>query len=384
MGLGGDISGGGGRRNKDRKSKVCDSDTWTIYHSNIRGYGSKCVSLTNIVSSIQPSVILLNETHFRNQKKMRIQGFNSFTRNRQNKYMGGISTSVTNKDAKDTLKVAEGANDDEFLITRHSQFVTPINCVNIYGEQEGRSSKEDIENRWNRIINEIVKIEAKGELVLIAGDLNKHVGDIIDGNNDKVTFGGQLVRNMLKSEKYQLINGSKKVVGGPYTRYDPSDPSCDAKKACLDLFIVSTELMKYVEKLVIDSKMTITASRPVSRTKLVYPDHYSSLLVFKNLPLKNSQVNPGPKFTLWNTNKEGGWEKYKMLTEENTKFNEVAEDVHSDPDELMTKISKELNRVKYVSFGKVKIRQKPKVNKVIEQLQEEKIKCFEDLVEGDE
>ena len=55
--------------------------------------------------------------------------------------MGGISTSVKNQDAMHTLKVKEGIEDDEYLITRHSQFVIPINVVNIYGEQEGRMEK---------------------------------------------------------------------------------------------------------------------------------------------------------------------------------------------------------------------------------------------------
>ena len=75
--------------------------------------------------------------------------------------MGGISTSVKNQDAMHTLKVKEGIEDDEYLITRHSQFVIPINVVNIYGEQEGRMDKDDILNRWNRIMADVVRIEAK-------------------------------------------------------------------------------------------------------------------------------------------------------------------------------------------------------------------------------
>ena len=367
----------GGRRNKS--DTVLSSDIWTIYQSNIRGYGSKRVSFENIISSIKPSVICLNETHLKSGQRMKISGFNSFNRNRQNKYMGGISTSVANKDTMHTLKVKEGAEDDEFLITRHSQFVVPVNIVNVYGEQEGRSSKDDIQNRWNRIMIEIVKIESKNEVVVLLGDLNKHVGDIIEGNHAKVTFGGNLIRNMLKTEKYYLVNSSPKVEGGPFTRYDPADPTSDSKKSCLDLFIISKELLKYVDKLIIDKNFTFTPSRPISKTKMVYPDHFSSLLVFKNLPMKTIKVVSGPKFTLWNTNKEGGWEEYKKLTEDNVKLNEAAEDASSDPDHIMNKISKELNRIKHVSFGKVKLSRKPKENKLLEQLQMDKIKCYEEI-----
>ena len=71
--------------------------------------------------------------------------------------------------------------------------------INIYGEQEGRRGNDDVQNRWNRIMSEVIKIEAKEELTVICGDLNKKVGDVVDGNHTKVTFGGQLIRNMLES-----------------------------------------------------------------------------------------------------------------------------------------------------------------------------------------
>ena len=215
-------------------------------------------------------------------------------------------------------------------------------------------------------MHELVKIEVKQELVVLMGDLNKHVGDIIEGNHSKVTFGGQLIRNLLKTEKYQLVNSSSKVVGGPFTRYDPSDPKCEGKMSCLGLVIVSKDLLCHVEKLFIDKKQTISACRPISKNKMVYPDHFPLLLVFKNLQLKSRQQKNGCKITMWNTNKDGGWEKYKELTEDNTKLQEVAVDSSEDPDHMMNKIDKELNRIKYIAFGKVKLIQKPKVNKILE------------------
>ena len=54
-------------------------------------------------------------------------------------------------------------------------------------------------------MTEVLKIEAKNELVVILGDMNKHVGDIIEGNHDKVTFGGRLIKKLLETEKYELV-----------------------------------------------------------------------------------------------------------------------------------------------------------------------------------
>ena len=53
---------------------------------------------------------------------------------------------------------------------------------------------------------------------MILGDLNRHMGDMIEGNdNDKISFGGQMIRDFSESDKYILVNATKKVIGGPFT-----------------------------------------------------------------------------------------------------------------------------------------------------------------------
>ena len=208
-----------------------------------------------------------------------------------------------------TISMKYGDGDDEFIITRHGQFCTPINIINLYGEQETRVSNDEVENRWNRIVHELEVIERRGEDALLIGDMNKHVGDIIPGNHEKCSFGGKLVKNLLNSGKYVLVNASSKVEGGPFTRYDPSKPNDEGRKSCLELVIVSRNLFKYVDKLIIDKKLALTPGRVISKTKIVYPDHYSLILKFKNIPLKPQKSLAGAKYSTWN--KEGGWAKYK-------------------------------------------------------------------------
>ena len=91
-----------------------------------------------------------------------------------------------------------------------------------------------ISENWNTIVTEIMKIEAKGDHFCLIGDLNRHVGKIIPGNRDKITFGGKKIVEFIQSGNYKMINASDIVVGGPYTRYDPSDPFNDSKKSALD------------------------------------------------------------------------------------------------------------------------------------------------------
>ena len=75
--------------------------------------------------------------------------------------------------------------------------------------QEGRNSNDDIEDGWNVILENINKIEKSNEETVIIGDLNKLIGDGeygVEGNNPKVTFGGKLIHDLLRTEKFILVN----------------------------------------------------------------------------------------------------------------------------------------------------------------------------------
>merc|ERR1711954_307869 len=176
--------------------------------------------------------------------------------------MGGVATAVRNKHAANSLKVGEGES-EEYIITRHDQFSPAINVINHYGSQESRQSHDEIKIGLETIISEIMKIEAKDERIIYIGDLNRHVGTLIEGNHDKTTAGGKMLKEFLESGKYVLLNSLNCVVNGPFTRYDPSHPNDEEKKSVLDIVIVSRELVRFVDKLEIDKDLQWTPSRPV-------------------------------------------------------------------------------------------------------------------------
>ena len=143
--------------------------------------------------------------------KLEIPGFSTYAKNRVNRNGGGISTCVTEREVSHTVKIKEGHNEHEFIITRHEQFATPINIINIYGMNECRSAKNEIEEFWNTIIEEVNKIKNNKEDVLIVGDLNVHVGNAIPNNKDKVNIGGKILRDLLDNEDFILVNGTGKT-----------------------------------------------------------------------------------------------------------------------------------------------------------------------------
>ena len=97
---------------------------------------SKQSSLESILSNNLFNIVVINETHLRARRKVKLPGYVSYTRNRIDKASGGISTSVIDDEASCCVRVDEGEGDNEFIVTRHNQFETPIKAVNLYGQQE--------------------------------------------------------------------------------------------------------------------------------------------------------------------------------------------------------------------------------------------------------
>ena len=147
-----------------------------------------------------------------------------------------------------------------------------------------------MENKWRGLRRDLEEIRLRGEFCLLAGDLNKLVGCNkwgVPGNNPEITLGGKLLRELLATRDWILVNslGREVVEGGPHTRKDPAT----GVLSCLDLFIVSRELLPFVKSLVIDKERKITPARAVKdkkKYKLIYTDHFSTVITFEDLPRK--------------------------------------------------------------------------------------------------
>ena len=233
--------------------------------------------------------------------------------------------------------------------------------INVYGQQEGRMSKEMIEQHWDEIVDEIGKIEEREEWFLLAGDFNRHLGNSIPGNLPTVSYGGKLINSFLESPKYKLLNATNKTVGGPWTR---TDPAHEESKSILDYVIVSSDLEKYLVKMEIDKDRRFTAFKRNKDGKLSFPDHFAIELLFEGIPRRNEKIKLGKNYTIWNTNKQDGWSKYKELTTNNMKLDRVATDSIENPDIIMSIIERELNDVKHKAFGKVKVKKRREVDEL--------------------
>ena len=282
-------------RGKGRKNMK--ENVFTVLLSNLRGFKSKETSLRKIILEKSPSLVLMNETLLVGNMKVSIPAYTSWSRNRTGKGGGGIATSVADKYKDCAVAAGQGEDEDEYLITRIDCFSPALCVINCYGEQR-KAKKEDIERSWEIMRTKVEEIRTRGEICCLGGDLNKLIGTGelgVPGNHPEVSLGGRLLRNLLSTGNWILVNGLGQAIvqGGPFTRKDPATGS----ESCLDLFVVSRELLPYVSNLSIDSKREVAVGRAIKMGniyKTVFSDHYTSILTLKDLPTvqkKNTEKN---------------------------------------------------------------------------------------------
>ena len=97
-------------------------------------------------------------------------------------------------------------------------YVSPaLTLVNCYGEQEGsgRCIKEEVVDRWGRLLKVLEASRLRGDHCLLIGDMNKHIGNDhlgVERNTAEISAGGRLVRDLLQGGQWRLVNAMKEVV----------------------------------------------------------------------------------------------------------------------------------------------------------------------------
>ena len=322
------------------------------------GYTTKKESLEEIAKEEVPDIITINDTALNGKMKVKIPNYFSYSKNREKK-KGGVATVIADYLKPNTLKVGEGREGDEYIITRFDTTNPAINVINIYGQQETKNDKDDIEKSWLRLLEDVKDIENRNESILIIGDMNRSVGNDkwgIRGSKETISNGGHLIRNLLQTELYVLINNLDIVQGGPWTWIDRQDSN---RRSSLDLGIISASLIPFISKVIIDVDRKFTPRRVIKRKKgsrSIFTDHYSLKLELSGIPRNRKQDEIE---STWNRGKPGGWEVYKRLTDEVAdKIVEIIEDVTKDIDTVEEEINRIDTKVKFKAFGKTKRKKK--------------------------
>ena len=194
------------------------------------------------------------------------------------------------------------------------------------------------------------------ESIIIVGDLNRKIGNDdlgVRNNHPAISFGGELIRTLLADGKFVCLNNHQNATGGPWTRVDPAHPEI---KSCLDLVIISLNLLPYFVSITIDSSRKFSPVRPVNKSESRHSDHFPIIVEFRNIPRRGStKLNNKPQ-TVWNLNKDGGWDVFNKATKELCEFEDVFDNNNKSTTDIVKDMERKITKKKFEAFGKIKIR----------------------------
>ena len=101
------------------------------------------------------------------------------------------------------------------------------------------------------------------------------------------------MRELLQDQEYVLLNSIQQAEGGPWTWISHADSNM---KSCIDLVIVSADLMPHVSSLVVDVKMEYSMYRVKKvkdKLKLIPSDHFPLVIKLKKSTHKKDQKRTG-------------------------------------------------------------------------------------------
>jgi len=194
-----------------------------ILASNCRSFGSKKRSIEQILIENSVDIAIVSELNMKTIP--RIKGFFQFC-NLSTRGFHGTAIFCQNYLQGQIIRIPD--EDEIELVHILVKSTTPmLNLIGVYLDCEGRDNNVDKSCRiMLKLKNKVQDIIAKGQSVLLMGDMNKKI------NQENKSPSTQLLLEWLKEETMNLLNNPCLS-----TRIDP----VSGKGSTLDLAIVSTD-----------------------------------------------------------------------------------------------------------------------------------------------
>ena len=319
-------------------------------YANCRGIKGKKDSFRETVEKLNPDIIILNETMYRNNEKTSIRSYKSYTNNREGKSGGGIEILVRNSIGNKTLKTSEGSPDIEELTVRTETKKRTINIISLYGKIEGRENKENIRKQFSHLEELIKRIESSGEDYILIGDLNAKIGckqNGIKGNKEEQNEAGKSLLNIEQTTQGVIVNKTLKCKG-KWTRINTKNIE---EKSILDYVMTNQSVYDDIIEMKIDEEKLYRLTK--YKGKEIKETDHNTIIVEIN---DTRQTQKKDKKVRWNTKNKKGWKIYKEITENNADLDETwrGDDIEKEWENW----SKIVNKILKVSLGNIRITEK--------------------------
>ena len=194
---------------------------------------------------LQPDIILIAETHLKQNVGAKVHGYTFFGRARTEGAGGGVGIFV-NEQKKGVIAPHNTTREIEMSwVSIRRQKNRPVYIGIYYGKQETRVSKAEIENEMDLLREEIMEKQREGE-VIIAMDGNGKVGIL----GEKISRNGDLLLRVFAETNLKLLNTSPKCNGRITRQNTKNKDECSA----IDFVLCSNNLTENIQSMTIDEE----------------------------------------------------------------------------------------------------------------------------------
>ena len=239
-------------------------------YANVRGIKGKIVSLADAAEQMNPELILLTETHLKQNAGVRMAGYTFFGRPRTEGCGGGVGILVKNeKKCMIAPHSTTRALEITWVSVRRDK-KRPIFVGVYYGKQESRVSKAEIEYEIDLLIEEIEEKQREGEVIL-AMDGNGKVGIM----GEPISRNGALLLKAFAETNMKLLNKDPKCCG-KITRQNTKKKD---ENSAIDFIVCSNHITSAIEEMKIDEEglYKITGNNQTDHNTIILKMNLSSI-----------------------------------------------------------------------------------------------------------
>ena len=217
---------------------------------NAAGISSKLKSFKQVVNSLKPSIIFVEESKLKSQGKFKLNKFVIYELNRKNKNGGGLAICVLEE--LQPVWISEGDDNSEYLVVEVDISGFKIRCAGGYGPQENVNMDKK-KAFWDKLSLEVEDAMENEAGFIIQMDGNLWAGsDIIKNDPNPRNNNGKLFKEFLSKHPHLRVVNSLDLCQGLITRKRVTTKRTEL--AVLDFFIVCTRVLPYVEKMIVDEE----------------------------------------------------------------------------------------------------------------------------------
>ena len=315
--------------------------------------------LIDILTENTPQIALFTETKLNDMTNLKIQGYSFCGKGRMLNESGGVGILVRN-DIMDHVTPHETKRDLELIwvsVRRANQ--CPLYIGVYYGKQETRTRKEDVENEFGDLTEEILELKRNGDVIIVM-DANAKVGIL----GEDVSRNGKYLLDMTNEVPLENMNLSEKCKG-QVTRVNRKNPS---ERSAIDFVLACPQAENLIEGVEIDED-----GKYLMRSEKAASDHNSILISLHFQNIDHHKTAPVPK---WEIN--ASEDQRDAFVNELGKFEKKSRLIMSDTarsmDERYSEWFGELTKILSLTIGKRTIKSvKPeKFSEEVQKLRGEK------------